>query len=142
MLEGLEEQQQELENKLKEKKIESSSPDGEIKVTLNAGLEIENISLDLSKIDVSTPDQLEDLLIVTLNQALDEAKIKQAAESQKLLANMMPGGFGDLSKLLAVSIVYIHLDNSTFEQVFPSFHTYCPWLFTQPGSQLGCILFF
>ena len=99
MLEGLEEQQQELENKLKEKKIESSSPDGEIKVTLNADLEIENISLDLSKIDVSTPDQLEDLLIVTLNQALDEAKIKQAAESQKLLANMMPGGFGDLSKL-------------------------------------------
>ena len=99
MLEGFEEQQKELENKLKEKKINAASPDHEIQVVVNASLEVENISIDLSKLDMSNAEQLEDLLVVTINEALEDAKIKQAAESQKLLANMMPGGFGDLGKL-------------------------------------------
>lgn len=99
MFEGFEEQQKELENKLKEKKIEVSSPDNEINVVANASLEIENITVDATKIDLSNTEQLEDLLVVTINEALEEAKIKQAAESQKLLANMMPGGFGDIGKL-------------------------------------------
>ena len=62
-------------------------------------LTIRNIkNLDLSKIDVSTSDQLEDLMIVTVNDAIKKAQHLQAIESQKLLSDMMPG-FGDIGKL-------------------------------------------
>ena len=48
---------------------------------------------------MTSSDQLEDLLLVTVNEAIQLAQIAQGAESQKMLANMMPGGMGDLGKL-------------------------------------------
>jgi len=85
---NFEEQQKELEKKLKQISFSETS----------SGDEIKNISIDLSKIDVSTSDQLEDLMIVTVNDAIKKAQHLQAIESQKLLSDMMPG-FGDIGKL-------------------------------------------
>jgi len=96
---NFEEQQKEMEKKLKAISIQHDSSDNEISVSINAGLEIENISVDLSRLDLTSPDQLEDLLLVTINEAIRRAQEAQAAESQKMLANMMPGGLGDLGKL-------------------------------------------
>ncbi len=98
MFGNFEEQQKELEKKLKQISFSETSSGDEVKISMNAGLEIENISIDLSKIDVSTPDQLEDLIIVTVNDAIKKAQSLQAIESQKLLSDMMPG-FGDIGKL-------------------------------------------
>lgn len=100
MFGNFEEQQKEMETKLKAITIQKSSADGEINITMNAGLEVENISIDLSKLDLSSSDQMEDLILVTMNDAIHQAQIAQAMESQKMLANMMPGGLGDLGKLL------------------------------------------
>ena len=94
-----EEQQKLMDKKLKAIKIEHSSNENEIKITLNASLEIENISIDFEKMDMTSPDQLEDVLLVTINEAVQKAQLAQAAESQKMLANMMSGGMGDLGKL-------------------------------------------
>ena len=99
MFGDFEEQQKLMDKKLKAIKIEHSSNENEIKITLNASLEIENISIDFEKMDMTSHDQLEDVLLVTINEAVQKAQLAQAAESQKMLANMMPGGMGDLGKL-------------------------------------------
>ena len=99
MFGDFEEQQKLMDKKLKAIKIEHSSNENEIKITLNASLEIENISIDFEKMDMTSPDQLEDVLLVTIKEAVQKAQLAQAAESQKMLANMMPGGMGDLGKL-------------------------------------------
>ena len=99
MFGDFEEQQKLMDKKLKAIKIEHSSNENEIKITLNASLEIENISIDFEKMDMTSPDQLEDVLLVTINEAVQKAQLAQAAESQKMLANMMPRGMGDLGKL-------------------------------------------
>ncbi len=99
MFGDFEEQQKLMDKKLKAIKIEHASNENEIKISLNASLEIENITIDFEKLDMTSSDQLEDLLLVTVNEAIQLAQIAQAAESQKMLANMMPGGMGDLGKL-------------------------------------------
>ena len=99
MFGDFEEQQKLMDKKLKAIKIEHSSNENEIKITLNASLEIENISIDFEKMDMTSPDQLEDVLLVTINEAVQKAQLAQAAESQKMLANMMPSRMGDLGKL-------------------------------------------
>lgn len=99
MFGNMEEQQKMMAQKMKEIKVNHHSQEGEINLTFNGGLELENISIDFSKLDLESSDQLEDLLIVTINEALLKVQTIQAAESQKMLAQMMPGGLGDLGKL-------------------------------------------
>ncbi|HMY84665.1 MAG: YbaB/EbfC family nucleoid-associated protein [Saprospiraceae bacterium] len=99
MFGNFEEQQKEMEKKLKAITVHKASSENEINITMNASLEVENISIDLSKLDLTSSDQLEDLILVTMNEAIQQAQLAQAAESQKMLANMMPGGLGDLGKL-------------------------------------------
>ena len=74
MFGDFEEQQKLMDKKLKAIKIEHSSNENEIKITLNASLEIENISIDFEKMDMTSPDQLEDVLLVTINEAVQKAQ--------------------------------------------------------------------
>jgi nucleoid-associated protein EbfC len=99
MFGDFEEQQKEMDKKLKAISIQHASNEDEVKVTINAGMEIENISVDFSKMDMTSADQLEDVLLVTINEAIKQAQVAQAVESQKMLSAMMPGGMGDLGKL-------------------------------------------
>jgi DNA-binding protein YbaB len=99
MFGGFEEQQKLLEKKLEEKKITASSPDQEVTITMNGNMIVENITVDISKVDLSNSEQVEDLLVVTFNEVLDEVKIAQAAESKKLLSSLMPGGMDNLESL-------------------------------------------
>ena len=99
MFGNFEEQQKEMDKKLKAISIDHASNDNEVKITLNASLEVTNITLDYSKMDMSSSEQLEDVLLVTVNEAIQKAQAAQAAESQKMLSDMMPGGLGDLGKL-------------------------------------------
>lgn len=99
MFGGFEEQQKLLEQKLGEKKVTASSPDQEVSIMMNGNMIVENVTIDFEKIDVNDTEQLEDLLVVTFNEVLDEIKIVQAAESKKLLASMMPGGMDNLDQL-------------------------------------------
>jgi nucleoid-associated protein EbfC len=43
-------------------------------------------------------EQLEDLLVVAINRALDEAGEKAAFETEKMMQDMLPPGFGDMFK--------------------------------------------
>ncbi|MCB0631157.1 MAG: YbaB/EbfC family nucleoid-associated protein [Saprospiraceae bacterium] len=92
----MEEQQKELREKLKEITIEAEAGDGAVKVSANAAREIINIKVDPSVVDLDDLEQMEDLLLVAINRALEKAAVKEAAESQKLISGMLPPGMAGL----------------------------------------------
>lgn len=92
----MEEQQKALREKLSEIMVEAEAGDGAVKITANAAREVTNIKLDPSILDPEDPEQLEDLLLVAINRVLEKAALKEAAESQKLISNMLPPGMEGL----------------------------------------------
>ncbi len=96
LLGNLESQQKELKQQLASLTVEGAAGDGAIKVVANANREIVNISIDPAVINVDDTEELEDLLLVALNRTLQLAAEMEAEETQKLLQNMLPPGFGDL----------------------------------------------
>lgn len=92
----MEEQQKALREQLQNITIEAEAGDGAIKITANAAREITNIKVDPTLMDPEDPEQLEDLLLVAINRALEKAATKEAAESQKLISNMLPPGMEGL----------------------------------------------
>lgn len=97
---NFEEKQKELKKLLADIKIDEYGGDNKaIHVTANANREIVNISIDKEKIDLSDTEQLEDLLLITINRALEKAGEKEAEESQRLMQDMLPPGLGNLTNL-------------------------------------------
>ena len=68
-----------------------------IKVTANGQKEVINISITDSSV-LNDKEQLEDLLVVAVNRALEEAGEKAAFETEKMMQDMLPPGFGDMFK--------------------------------------------
>lgn len=95
---NLQKQQEELQQKLAGILVEAESGDGAVMVKAGADLHVENIKLDVSKLDINDPEQVEDLLVVAVNRALELAKEKAAAETSKLLGGFLPGGMSDFLK--------------------------------------------
>lgn len=95
---NLQKQQEELQQKLAGIMVEADSGDGAVTVVAGADLHIENIKIDVSKLDMNDAVQVEDLLVVTVNRALELARQKAAAETGKLLEGLLPGGMGDFMK--------------------------------------------
>ena len=98
LLGNLQKQQEALQQKLAEIFVEAEAGDGAVMVKAGADLHIENINLDPSKLDFSDREQVEDLLVVALNRALELARKEAAAESNKLLGNLLPGGMDQFLK--------------------------------------------
>lgn len=101
MFGDMKEQQKALREKLAGIAIEAEAGDGKIKVTANGVREITNISINTADLDSEDMEELEDLLLVAINRALQQAAIKEAAESQKLIQSMLPPGLGDMSNLFS-----------------------------------------
>lgn len=93
LLSNATEQQKMMDEKLKSIEIVKVSQDDSITVTVNGKKELLDISI---KKVYSDNSELEDQLILTLNEAFGEADAVSADEAQKLLKNMLPGGFGNL----------------------------------------------
>lgn len=88
--------QEEIKKKLKDAIIEADIQDGAIRVKVNADKEILNISIDDQKLDMSDKDQVEDLLITVLNNAMNQAKEKEQELSGSMLGDLLPPGLGNL----------------------------------------------
>ena len=88
--------QEEMQAKLAEIELHAEAGDGAIKVTANATREITNISIDKEKIDLQDVEQIEDLLLIAINEVLEKAQIKEAAEAKKMINDIMPPGLGGL----------------------------------------------
>jgi nucleoid-associated protein EbfC len=97
---NLQKQQEELQQKLSGFTVDADAGNGAVKVTAGADLRIKSLKIDPSKLDLSDAEQVEDLVIVALNEALEAAQALAARESQKLIEGMMPPGFPGMDQLL------------------------------------------
>lgn len=89
---NIQQQQADLQQKLSTILVEAEVGDGAITVQAGADQHIENIKIDTSKVDLSDREQLEDLLVVAVNRALDLAREKASVETNKLLKDLLPFG--------------------------------------------------
>lgn len=96
MLGDLQKKQDALKSKLATIEIKESVNDGAVVVTANATREILNIEIDETKIDLSDKAQIEDLILVAVNKALEAAAAKEAEASQSLISEMLPPGMENL----------------------------------------------
>ena len=90
-----EKKQKEMLDKAAEIVVEEKS-DG-VSVTVNGKKEIVNIAITDAAL-LRDKEQLEDLLIATLNRALTEAGNQAAEQAQQMMEQMMPPGMGDMFK--------------------------------------------
>ena len=98
MFGDMEAQQKAMREKLAEFIVESEAGDGAIKISANANREITNISIDPTFLKNAEAEELEDLLLVAINRALNSSLEKEAAETQQLLKDMMPPGLDGFFK--------------------------------------------
>ena len=95
---NIQQQQAELQQKLAAILVEAEAGDDAVRVQAGADMHIENIRIDPAKIDPSDREQLEDLLVVATNRALELARQTAAVETQKLLKDILP--FGGMDQFL------------------------------------------
>ncbi|MCT4663968.1 MAG: YbaB/EbfC family nucleoid-associated protein [Flavobacteriales bacterium] len=92
MMEKLQQAQQDIENKkqeLEKVSLEEKSPDKSIEVEITANGKIKGIrfSKELNEYD---PEELEDLLVITLNKAISRAEEIKEKEMAMAAKNSMP----------------------------------------------------
>ncbi len=93
---NMEAQQKELRAKLANIEVEAQAGDGAVKVIANANREIKNIVFNQDMLDMNDIESLEDLLIVAINRALEQAAMREAEETRQSLAQMLPPGLSDM----------------------------------------------
>ena len=93
---NVQQQQEEMKKKLATISVVAEAGDGAVKVTANANREILDISIDKSKLDWEDLEQVQDLVLTAVNNALEKATIEEQAEAQKMLQQMIPPGMSGL----------------------------------------------
>lgn len=91
--ENLSGHQEKVDEILSNIEITKSSPHDELSVSVNAKKEILDITINKKFEDSG---ELEDLLVITLNDALKEADVIAMRETNKLISSMFPGGLAGL----------------------------------------------
>lgn len=91
---NMEEQQKAMQEKLSQI-ILSEETDG-IKIEGTAVREITNISIDNQYFDADRKEELEDLLIVTLNNLIEKMGVEEAKASQSMINDLLPPGMSGL----------------------------------------------
>ena len=99
MFGNLEEMQKQMQEALKEIKVSAEAGGGVIKIEANATREITNITIDPGFLKEADAEEVEDLMLVAINNAISAAAAQEAAHSQKMIQDMMPPGMGGLSGL-------------------------------------------
>jgi len=89
-------QKDEMKARLANEILEAEVEDGAIRVKVNGNREVLDISIDSEKVDLSDKEQIEDLMVIAINQALELATELEASEAQKMINDMIPPGLGGL----------------------------------------------
>ena len=92
----MEEKQQEMRKRLAAITVEGTAGDGAVTVKANANREIINISIKKESVSPDDLEQLEDLILIATNRALEAAMEVETREAANLLKDMMPPGLGNL----------------------------------------------
>lgn len=79
---------------LSEKTIESSTAGGKIRVTANGSGDVLSIKIDPAVVDPQDVEMLEDLVLVGVKQAIEDAREMAAEEMKKVTGGMNIPGLG------------------------------------------------
>lgn len=93
---NVEQQQEEMRKKLAEVTVTADAGGGAVTVTANANREILDVKIDKSKLDWEDLEEVQDLLVAAVNNALEKAMVEEQAETQKLISQMLPPGMSGL----------------------------------------------
>ncbi len=96
LLGGMTEKQAEMKARLADEIVEAEVEGGAIKVVASANRVIRDITIDPEKVDLQDLDQLQDLLVIAINEVLEIAAEREAAEAQDMISDMIPPGLGGL----------------------------------------------
>jgi len=99
LLGGMQQQQVALQEKLDKIELTAKAGEGAVSVTVTAAQRVVDISIDKEKLNLEDTEQLEDLLIIAMNQALAMAVDTQTVETNNMVKDMLPGGLGGLGDL-------------------------------------------
>ena len=93
-MQKLQKQMEDMQGELDEKLVEATAGGGAIKAVVNGKKELVAIEIDESIVDADDIEMLQDLIIVSVNQAMQEAEEMQNKEMSKLSGGMnIPGLF-------------------------------------------------
>lgn len=102
MLDGLMKQFEETQKKMNEQLaaeiIEVQDSTKQITIKVDGNNTLLDVSIDEKMLSPDNKEMIEDLLIDTMNKAIDQAKQKQNEASQNSVGDMLPGGM-DLGNL-------------------------------------------
>ncbi len=93
---NLEKQQAEMQKKLSAIVIEVKLEG--VAITGNAAKRVNNVTIDKELIETRDIEMIEDLLLTSINRFIEDAQKAEASETQSLMNEMLPPGFGDLFK--------------------------------------------
>ncbi len=96
LMEEMNAAQEELQRKMDALELSHSFRDGAIRVTLNGQSQITSLDIDPQKVDLSDKDQLEDLLIITLNEALSRLEQMKVELTNDSMKDLLPPGMDEL----------------------------------------------
>ncbi len=71
--------------------VEGEADGGNVKVTATGNKTIQNIHIDQSLMHADRKEELEDLLVVAIERAMQQAEMVSASEMKSLMGSMMPG---------------------------------------------------
>ncbi len=81
---------EEAKKRLNDIVIETQAENGAIKITANANKVITNIKIEDEYLKSSNPEELEDVLLIAINRALEEAAQKGEVEMKEITKGMLP----------------------------------------------------
>lgn len=93
---NIEKQQAEMQKKLSAIIIEVKQEG--VAISGNASKKINNITIAQELMESEDKEMLEDLLVSTFNRFIEDAQKAEASETQNMMNDMLPPGFGDLFK--------------------------------------------
>jgi len=92
---------QEMNEKLKDMRVEGSAAGGLVTVCVNGLQELVSCKIDPAMFQQGDAELLEELIVAAVNDAVEEARVQQAETMQSLTGGMDMGGLsGMLEKLV------------------------------------------
>lgn len=84
---------EEVQKRLSSIKVEGEAGNNSVKVIMTAEQKVESVSIDKNLLNENEKDQLEELLVVALNRAIESSKNIMKSEMAAVYKGVLPGMF-------------------------------------------------
>ena len=95
----MEEMQKAMQEKLSQVQVTGEAGDGAVKAVANGLRMLVDISIDKAQVDLTDTEELQDLIVIAVNRAMEAAAEEEAKASQDMIKDIMPPGMSGLGNL-------------------------------------------